>query len=1629
MKPVFRNMCSYSETMPNIPELYIPRDQYLDLFDEQFKENRVLCVTGAKGVGVSTVLAFYVSRHSNTCVSYFNQGIYASTIRTRDFERSIVRQLMCYIDNSKEYDDEEPLSTCLYKVNRKLRNTNDFLYFVFDGLDSLSTAYADSVQHLFSQLYTIENARFLFSGKVCDIRKIIIADTIIQTNNILPFADTDVRSLLVKLNPRLSDEQYGIVYQLCHKGKADRLSIIVDKLTCEDGMSELEYLYENCMDDLFSIEWDSISKTDTSVLCFALLTYSEYPLTLDSLRKCLSISNQEMLDILSCVQRYILIKENIVAITSDVFRKYLADKLSGWKNEVELMLISLLENEDVSASFEYLPTLYKNRNKQSALVDYLTSEKVQHYLESNKSQAALNQQCEYGYRACDDFESQVPFYFRFAVNRSVSREIERNDLVDAEIEALIAIGEFEKALALTQNVFLLEEKLKCLLIIARSKDKFSDEIQHELEMQIESLIRMIQFEQIPDKAIELAKLMLPVNFAEALSIIDRIAIVSKDRYQLDRLYAAISISYNQEGKNSISSPEKEDLAEVRIVDDELRQMATAMKSILVESSVEQVICEMEKLPTVTSKLYFLQFWIPNHKTVENIDLMILYALRLVIEASNTTVPKLSLVRRYCEPLLEIDVNKIKSIVEQIDALTYSIKYPTIEYVELQLLVAKSLSLIDESLTKERIQNLYLEVLDISDRSIQVHCKSLFLRDFDKIGAKRMEEWLKASFELQKEIADDIVDLLSKSAYHIKVVEGPIRVLVCSYPTLVQSIISKINTEQRRCRANLIALSEYINQIEISTFDWKYFKKLFDGIVFDRSDLEKPIRVLSQKVLECGNKAEIIKNIKILCEYLCVIEHAEMKCAILSSFYVWACNNDAIEELRCVQIKDKLDNTWNNIGLPWLKVEVGYQIAKRLSKISMKKDAHEYVEKTTKLRDSQLLASFSCASAYTESLQLFEHSLGILIRTKLCNSKDVEDLKMLLSYDDAQGEALIAWARIALEYNNAGDHTKFAEIVHKYLTIPYKDSSLYYQKRVLYHLSPALYLCGPSLFYDRIKDYDVHFKNLCIENVSQFIKSKYPYSDYLEDNSVAYQQILIYEDFEKLLDLMEHSCDECFIYDSVDFVSKELAENRDRRISIEQKLIIRNRLFEIVSRQLPMLGGIQHDGYKILCNTIINAKLVEKNIDVVTLQNDIEKIDNIADQAFLYSYILGYLKKSEQRELFLDLAIKKSDEIENMFDKLNRVNICLLQTFDFVPSKSSNIAKKIMASMNANNNGSYQEYQRFIDVINEHDSSLAEEMLENLDNDPSRVEYRKKLKKRITSTQRINSARNDLKQISALSSDEQIRFFNEQMDCLVKRKGVIRDISTTETIIDKIFENPISEVQTAIVFFMENLYEKNCLNKRYDGVIREMHHVLHQNLKLVLAIAAGTQDKLARINRILSQDAVGDNIVMVGEGHAGFDMLINWYRNMPLSDLRIIDPYFCPNDMYIIKSLMDINNSLRVVILTHKGKMSSLDAYQIAWNKISSGNPGSIEIKTVCFEEALDKCPIHDRWWVLYDNENDKLNGKRLASLSTFGSRETEISDIKEEDIAAIDKVWIRYVVNGIRRIDGRALLYDNIIIK
>lgn len=1634
-----------SETKPRIREQLISGEQYLEFIEEQLEENRVLCVQGAEGVGVTTTLALFAKRHGSQCASYFNNGWSRYLLNPRTIVRSLQSQLEQANTNIKHDDNEHDLTTWVYRLNKMTRGQNRYFYFVFDGFDNLPIAFVDGIKSVLSPLFSVSNARFIFSGDAQNLKQLMPEGIPIkQTNELLKFQKNDVEDYLRGIDSNLTTDDISIFYDLSKKGNARLLTILMEKFQ-KYGMGKIRDYIKYCENDFYAEDYDWIEAQEGNIQqLIALLAFSEIPMNRQMIRKTLNLSDEDVNGLLAVCGDYVgKTDDGTIELRSDDFRKYLRGRMSKLKNEIELLLINVIEKStDMGEQFVYLPALYKHVKDNKQLVDYLTSENVQHYLVAQQSQAALNAQCEYGYNACTDFETQAAAYFRFAINRSVSRELEKNELSDTEIEALIAIGADEKAYGLTQNVFLMEERLKCLLIIAQSGQHLSELMRVEINQQIDALTATINFEHIPDKALELAKLMLPVKMEKALEIIDRVAKVTKDRQQIDRLYTAISISFNNEGKVDDNITQRADIANTKIEDDGLRKMASVMRSIMKESTATQVVAKMKELPA-SSQLYFLRFWIPDHKDLDDIGEAVEYAVRLVIDTSLTMMPKVTLLKMYCKPLPKMNKEQVRKVVSLIDAVVANIKFPTVEYVKLQIQVVVALVKIDEADAMNRMENLYLEIDDLKDKALQAHCKALLLRNYENLGDK-IEGWVMSGRELKDDILNDIFEVLRDSAYHLKVVEGPIAALVCTEEDFVKDVIAKMNTIERQSRAYLRAALEYVWQKDVKHMDWNYFVRLLNQISYDKTDRYKPVLELVNKVTEVtdGDKGllkKVYKHYNILKE----VEQADVMCYLFSMLYVWlskyyegtdlvedTANANNINEFKA-KVKTDLDWAWNLIGVPSMKVDAGYQIAKVLSKISMKNEANEYAIKAADVRKNQWLSSVSCLTAYNMSFGLYVHSLGILIRSGLCNDEDIQEFKKLMDYDGNDVDCTILWSRVALEFYGVNDIKRFNSIINQFVSKALeKDFSVWDKKRMLYHIAPAIYLNSEALFYDRLKKFDDCLWNACIEHVARYIQTKYPYTEYTGNSEIEVQVPLEKSDYDKLLDLMRHTKDDGFIFTLTDTMTKAIKQNIGNKLTREMQRALWSEMADVVNARLPMKGGIQHDGYKIACMAMIDGSKPGAKLDAGQTKQKIESIGNRADQAFLYAHMACYMPNTAQKSEFIELAVQKTDGIEYTFDKFNRFTLCMQDSFVAAKSKVKEIGKKVMDSLKNNGNGSYSDYQRMLDLVRDHDEQLADTMLEMVDNDPARMQYKRRLRLRMQSTRKIEAAKNDLVQVSYLNNDEQVRFFEKQMEYLVKNKTIARNFDTIQSVLKQVYLHPITDTQDAVLYFMENLYRKNQANKKHYSLLREIHQAIIDNLKIVLAISSGTKEKLERVNRIMSESRDRNSgFVHIGEEAKWVEMILNWYKEHPYDVLHIIDPYFHAEDLYIVKMLMDVNNELNCSILTCKDidshRDDSLsDTFQNGWNRWSSEMPGRIEVKSCCYRQDQRNAPFHDRWWVLQDTDSDEAMGLRMASISTMGNRITEVSELDDDAIASANKLWTRFFLNMVSKTEGRDLDYD-----
>lgn len=289
------NMFYRSETKPRIRERLISREQYLEFLEGQLEENRVLCVQGVEGVGVTTTLALFAKRHGSHCASYFNNGWSRYLLNPKAIVSSLQNQLEQANANIEDGDNEKTLTTWVYRLNKMTRGKNHYFYFVFDGFDNLPVVFVDGIRSVLAPLFSVSNARFIFSGDAQNLKQLLPEGTVIkQTNELLKFQENDVDGYLRDVAPYMEAEDKSIFYNLCKKGNARLLTILTAKLQ-KYGVQKIRDFYQYGVDDFYAEDYEWIEAREGNVQkLMALLAFCEIPLNRQMVRKTLNLSNDDV---------------------------------------------------------------------------------------------------------------------------------------------------------------------------------------------------------------------------------------------------------------------------------------------------------------------------------------------------------------------------------------------------------------------------------------------------------------------------------------------------------------------------------------------------------------------------------------------------------------------------------------------------------------------------------------------------------------------------------------------------------------------------------------------------------------------------------------------------------------------------------------------------------------------------------------------------------------------------------------------------------------------------------------------------------------------------------------------------------------------------------------------------------------------------------------------------------------------------------------------------------------------------------------------------------------------------------------------------------------------------------------
>lgn len=1435
------------------------------------------------------------------------------------------------------------------------------------------------------------------------------------------------------------------VHKIGNKGNPGLLKEM--KLLCIELGSVKNFLDDENLkvkDEFLNKLWDKVDTSNKLQLeLLAFIAFSDIKLDMKMLCNILSIDESEFYQTINNLS---FIENTKISIEyhSIALKKYAEKKLSKLEDNVNYKLIEYCEKNqelDINSRFN-LPALYRKAKAWDKITKFFSIEGFMHFLEKYQTMGKIKKIISDGYDASSQSNNEFnEARLRFALHKSSAMDIERNILLESEIEARISLGDYEYALILANSALLKEERLKLLSIIAKEKKIKHKIIDKNLNDQIRNLCNDIDLNKNTKSIFEISILLVYSNFQLAIELVEKITDNTASNNSLDHAFSYLTLFANEINKESKSQIADVDILSTKIQDKEIKDITEAFRFLSEEYNAEEILEKVEVLSNFNQKLFLLRNWILNHKNNNEIGTVILFLLEEIVNTSGENVPNATTLSDIATPLPSIkDKKEIEHLISLFDAHKDTIDKPTKDYVKLQLILAEALKPFNFETAKDRIFDIFVFIDDLFDLSVKTDCLCLlWLWLIKNDEEKKIEDSISKHLKIQEQIEENIEQLLNKTALHFKMVESIILTMITIDSDFVFKVITNLNTIERQDFAFKSAIEDYIRNVSFEKFEYQTIKQYYNSI----NNIEFREDILLEVIDRFHNnksdiKLHISKLIKFQNEFLSISD-IKRRCYVFVHLIKVLSTNRKLYEKEISELLNQLMSSWESVNNQWHKILIGFLIARDIEDYS-NEEARKYLNLSFDLKNEDPFSSNSLINIYTSSIRLAIRAFCGLILIRNDIDAELSELKNAIDSVNSVGEKMLLWSEVLLRIFSNNKKDLFEKVYNENLKPLLSDWNFDltdpYKIGIITQISPVIYCMDHSLFFsDYLSNLSNNSKNQAIFNVCDFIITRLTLSDPLSEKYNLLK--LDHSEINNLCILVEKSTDDNFIWRYIGKIVDHIKENRSK-ITGEQTNNLRVKIKSIIDKKLPSKNGIKHNGYKILSNSELllldnyNKQKWEK------LQKEIELLPNLSDKAFCYIALAQNLNLVDRNKKDVVELIDKTFDciklIPSFYEKNHRIEGTLQICSKIDRGKFNKHIKTAFTDLLSLKDSNIVSMRNLIDIAQKFDKKLAESFVTLLDKDKAREKLKLHFTKRIESKNKVDEAKNKYNKISELSTIQSMSLFNKSLEELNSNTRVSTNISNTFEILNKASSIPLSSSIKGYCYFIQNAIKKFEVNKKNPEVLSNIFRATIENTRLIQILSCDNIDKMKNLNRHSSINLKQNNPIFgPGENSEAIEYLKNWFLKNITNRLYIIDPNFTENDLQLIQLIQEINPECHVTILTSKEsrnnchidskttKSINKEKYIQKWRSISAEPPLNTTVKIVWNKEN-NKSPFHDRYYI---TENPDKGLSIGTSFNGLGKKDSQINELTEDALSEAKKNIIsKYIFREVNRVGNINLKYE-----
>lgn len=1643
MKSEIVDITNICKEFPAPVDSEIVRDNMLDLIEQTLSDKVVaLIIEGEQGIGKTTILAQFAKRFGLDVICLFIQQ-YCRIAYASDYLKSVILEQAKWLIHGKMVDIEDASDAEYSKNIRSLQTRahrrNKDLYFIVDNLEDLIIQDEWVVDHIIKNLLPLgmNRFRFIFTGS-WDKLKIFFPRAIEKKPNTIPaFSIDESKRYLSGLE--INEDDIITLHKMSRGIPANMYSVkrLLSSGTDLDNIMNLKDISQSA---LLEFEWskyqESVDKYHEllGVVAFAIEQYDvkEYS-------NILKVDEKECTNIIGNLPFICVDGEGKVAYVSEFHKEFAKTKLARERQIYLNLLIEYHQGEprETIGLNGVLPDYYYMAGSPGEVIQCLDQKFFENLLSHSKSVFPLCSRAELGLNASlelNNFESTI----KFSAQKALFAGLVGMGLQRSEIHARLAAEDIEAAMAIANNNFLKEDRLIALSIIARHEYELNGCVSSDLVSEIEIMCEQIDIHSMGESVFEISSNLIAYDPELAIKLIEGISGDDGRNISFDLALGKLSLLAATKGsKRSVHA--SVDVVESKITNEEIRSTFSATTSIFLNNSVKAFLSSIKGID-YNKKIQIVITYLVTNANIDDYELIINEALDCMMMAPEYK-PKNSDLRKIASALSKVsDVKALKKIVSRIDSLKIETDKlsSSVEYTRLQMTLAEGELRYNQEAYKNRILETYFNIAELSSVETKCACYAWYISFISKLDIEGHIEKSEGVLSLSKSEFSDLVDtILKDTGDHFGVFEQIIDAIAQYDAHSAMSIVDKFNVQFRRDRAikrTIKAIMEKDISYDKITFSIESLPKI-ESVEIRDEILVNLISILNESE---NIDYEIMKDAcyKLISKLDDVNENA-IKCWSYCLAYCFLFKYEKKLKSKIMNsLLSKMNVAWDNLDIEYIKIELGYDIARQLYEVENELGA-EWLKRTDQYKRTAVFCAEDIAFSYFDIVDLTIRSFCGLLYRKINQDEDLDRVINLIEHVRSNYYRCYLFNSLAMRLHSC-DYKDLAQKIAMKFILPLiksvKSEEINLKRKIIILTSPTFYLVHQATWEDLIKDLDDLSLNRACDLAIKYIFSKLPPSEPIFHESETIFKIKHTDALDICLILNKMSNDDLIFMNIETLVNSINSKANMYFFTVDQKNDIIRKLEEIVDDKLPDKNNINHDGYKILTHVIFCRAMRCGKDKWLNLLNEIGQIPCASDRAFLYSSMSKYVpdKYKDVKKQVIEGTVKALDVIPSNFDRTSRSIWAAEQTkgYDIVLSKKL-LADSFSKTIDGEQIEDYYEFQKnIIDVAYQLDPVFAESLVNLIDDDPARSFAKARAKSKLKESQNgydfIDYVRGKkdilkdkariiekaaLKNLSLVNANKTSPLNMEEITTLLKRASELPP-KESYTVLACAIENAIKRYRDTnqAPTYLHPLFEATCLGAE----------VCYQ-----IAVKICNADFQVFNKRGLLRDDKEDGVLKPGDRDQALLIIRRWIEN-DLDDFLIIcDPYFSSGELDLIQTVISINNDCKITVLIdgnlrENKVLEDIEvSYRDLWkNKLSMFDTDRIRIIVINIE-GVGTFPVHDRW--LLTNSSGLRIGTSLNSIGL--NKISEVSKMDPEESSAALNAIQPYLNIDARHYKGNRINY------